>query len=107
MFTIVKRGPANTVLEPVNGGRQLRAPHSMLTDPKDAPAASVSTFDAEFYDPGEFVRIPSGKHAGLYVVIADRGADKVNLVKPGGEKGRYLRATKRGLVRVDVSEVLK
>ena len=78
----------------------------MLIEPTEARVTAVSL--PEFYNPGELVRINAGKWAGLWVVIADRGADKLNLAKLGGApNGSYLRATKRGLVKVDPTEVLK
>lgn len=109
VWTIKSQGPVNSTLEPVNGGRSLRCPHTMLTDPATATATATVTAVPipVLYNPGELVRVPSGKWAGLYVVIADRGGDRVNLTKLGGDQGRYLRIDKRGLVRVDPAEVLK
>ncbi len=80
----------------------------MLTEPTEA-AAQVSLVPVpEFYNPGELVRITSGKWAGLWVVIADRGADRLNLARLGGApNGQYLRASKRGLVKVDPADVLR
>lgn len=96
-------GPVNTVVRAeTGGGRRVRVPHSMLLDPGATPPVQP----AVFYDPGELVRISSGKWAGLWVVIADKGGEKVNLAKLGGDGGRYLRAARRGLVKVDPSEVI-
>jgi hypothetical protein len=93
------------VLEPVNGGRRLRAPHHMLIDPASANAPVLPS-PSLLYHPGELVRIGSGKYAGLWVVLADKGADKVNLAKLGGDDGNYLRASRHALVRVDPAAVL-
>jgi hypothetical protein len=73
----------------------------MLTDPGSQPTVSTPVF----YVPGELVRL-TGRYAGLYVVIADKGGDKVNIAKLGGDGGRYVRATRHGLIKVDPAEVL-
>ena len=104
IWIVRSTGPVNAVLEPVVGGRRLRVPLSMLTDPTDAPAPLVPSV---FYHPGELVRIAAGKWAGVWVVIADRASDKVNLAKLGGDEGRYLRAARRGLIKVNPADVLK
>jgi hypothetical protein len=101
VWIIKSLGPVNAQLEPENGGRRLRVPQSMLTDPGSQPTVRTPVF----YDPGELVRV-TGRYAGLYTVIADKGGDKVNLAKLGGDGGRYLRATRPGLVKVDPAEVL-
>lgn len=106
-WTIKNLGPKNATLEPENGGRGLRCPYYMLTE---APAASDVTVEAVplptyFYE-GEFVRL-TGKFAGLYVVIKDSGADRVNVAKLGGDGGRYVRIDKRAVTKVDPAEVLK
>lgn len=105
VWTITKTGPVNAVLEPENGGRNLRAPYSLLTDPDAVTVTQVPIIT--IFDVGELVRIPEGKFAGLYVVIRDTGADKVNVAKIGGDGGRYVRALRRNLTKVDPSEVLK
>jgi hypothetical protein len=97
-------GPANAVLEPATGGRGMRVPHTLLIAPADAAAPTAPT---AYYSPGEFVRITDGRYTGLWVVIADKGGDKVNLAKPGGDNGRYLRGLRQGLTRVDIKDVLK
>ncbi len=104
VWIIRKTNPVNAVLEPENGGRSLRAPYGLLIDPTTAPASFVPT---EYYEPGEFVRIIEGRYVGLWVVIADRRADMLNVAKPGGDGGRYLRVKRRGLVRVPAQDVLK
>lgn len=103
VWVVVNNGPKNATLEPVNGGRKLRCPYSLLTDPVEGAKVPMPELFAE----GELVRINDGKFAGLWVVIKDDGGNKVNLAKLGGDNGRYLRTTKRGLVRIDISEVLK
>jgi hypothetical protein len=105
VWTIKNLGPVNATLVPDHGGRGLRAPHYLLTDPVDAAtvvAVPLPTYFAE----GEVVRI-EGKYAGLYVVIKDNGSDKVNLAKLGGDGGRYVRIAKRGVTKVDPADVLK
>jgi hypothetical protein len=103
VWIIKSRGPVNTVLTPEGGGRGLKVPHDMLIDPGhtyDDPAPTV------YFVPGEFVRIPSGKFAGLYVVTSDRGGKTVSITKPGGDGGRYVRAGRGGLVKVDPESVI-
>jgi hypothetical protein len=108
IWVIASRGPVNTVLRPEGGvGRGLRVPHDLLIDPGAAPKPKVVAVSAVFFNPGELVRINAGRYAGLWVVIADRGRDRVNLAKLGGDSGRYLRADRGGLVKIDPSEVLK
>ena len=105
IWIVKSNGRVNAVLEPVNGGRQLSAPHYLLTDPTEDDPAPVQR--GVFYHPGELVRVTRGPHTGLWVVIADRGADRLNLAKLGGNGGKYLRATRHGLVKVDPADVLK
>src|SRR5262245_41711636 len=82
---IVKKFNRTTVdVTPKNGGRSLRAPRYMLSDPKNDNATVTVVPTVEYYTPGEFVRVTAGRFVGLYVVMADRG-EKVNLVKPGGD----------------------
>jgi hypothetical protein len=108
VWTIIKQGPVNSTLRPENGGRNLRAPHYMLRDAGAAALATVTTLPTvQYFEPGEFVRVNTGKYTGLFIVLADKG-EKVNITRPGGDGGRYVRMPK-SLVseRVDPSEVLK
>jgi hypothetical protein len=102
IWTIESQGPVNAVLRPESGGRGLRAPKAWLIDPTTERAVEAPTM---YFEPGELVKIASGKYAGVWVVIADRRTDKVNLAKLGGDHGRYLRATRRGLAKVNVEDV--
>jgi hypothetical protein len=105
IWTIKSYGPKNAVLDPVNGGVGLRAPKTWLMDPTtDTPSPSFAT--VELFNPGEFVRIPRGQWAGVWVVLADYGKSKVRLARPGGDNGKYLSATRRGLVKVTLQEFL-
>lgn len=108
VWIIQKISTVNTVLVPENGGRGLRCPHYMVTDVTDAPAVTVTAVPLqEYFTPGELVRITSGKFAGLYVVLADKG-ERVNVALLGGDGGRYVRANKgANLVKVAVEDVLK
>lgn len=107
IWTVKSLGPVNVVLFPEGGGIRLRVPRELLLDPTDAPVVTeVPVETAAYFAPGEIVRIPSGKYAGLYVVLADKGA-KVNVALLGGDGGRYVRALRPSLVRVDAAEVLK
>jgi hypothetical protein len=104
VWIVRSRGPVNTVLDPDGGGRGLRVPHYMLRAPD---AAAVPAAPRVIYHAGEFVRVAHGRFAGLYVVIKDDGRDKVNLARPGGDGGRYVRMPRGGVVRVEVAEILK
>jgi ribosomal protein L14E/L6E/L27E len=59
-----------------------------------------------FFNPGEIVRVSSGKFAGVYVVINDPGRDNVSIAKLGGDGGRYVRMARRALTKVDPADVL-
>jgi len=102
-WTIKALNPVNAVLMPDGGGRGLRAPYRILIE----PGTHVSAVTAEtYYHPGELVRITSGKYAGLWVVITDRGGATVSLARLGGANGQYLRSARRGLLKVDPADVL-
>lgn len=103
VWIIKSMGPVNAVVEPAEGGRGLRVPHAMLLFPGAAPTVVPNIH----YVPGELVRIVEGRFAGLYVVIADKNGDKVNLARLGGDGGRYVRSVRRGLVKIDPRDVLQ
>jgi hypothetical protein len=109
VWIVKSNGPANASLEPEAGGRGLKCPHTMLLDPIESGAADglrvVPVPTVEWYSEGELVLINGGKFVGVWVVLKD-GGEKVNLAKLGGDNGKYLRATKRGLARVSLAEVL-
>ena len=102
VWTVRSLGPVNAVLEPAHGGRPLRVPQTMLI----APGAAVTPTETTIFSPGEFMQI-TGKHGGLYVVIRDNGGDTISLARAGGDNGRYLRISRRGLKAIDASDVLK
>jgi hypothetical protein len=102
VWVVESVGPVNTVVVSEDAARRMRVPHTMLLNPGATPPVNPTVI----YNPGELVRITSGKWAGLWVVIADKGGDKVNLAKLGGDGGRYLRAMRHGLVKVDPSAVI-
>lgn len=103
VWIVKKVNEVNVLLEPQGGGRPLRCPPSLLVPPGETPRV----YDSVLYNPGELVRIPTGKHAGLYVVIADRGADKVNIARLGGDGGAYLRAFRGSISKVDATEIVR
>jgi hypothetical protein len=109
LWRIVKINPKNTVVEPVGGGRKLNAPHYFITDPADKVTVTAVPLPPAktFFSLGELVRVNHGKFEGLYVVIADKGGDRVNIAKIGGDHDRYVRFDRKGLVKVDPSEVLR
>ena len=101
IWVIKSKGPVNATLRPEDGGRGLRVPYYMLIDPSAAPKPTV------YYSPGELVRVSGGdRRDGLWVVLADKG-NSVNVAKLGGDGGRYLRAPRGGLSKVDPAQVLK
>ena len=106
-WTIKGLGPKNATLTPDHGGRGLRAPYYLLTDPADAGATVTAVPLPTYFAEGEIVRITEGRFAGLYVVIKDNGADKVNVAKLGGNGGRYVRIGKRAVTKVDPADILK
>lgn len=104
VWTVVKIN--RTTADLTQDGRRLRAPISMLVGADASATATVTAVPIpEIFDAGEFVRIPDGRFAGLWIVIRDSGKGRVTLAPPGGGRGIY--GVKRNLVRVDVSEVLK
>jgi hypothetical protein len=105
VWIVASIGPKNTVVRPLDGGRPLRVPHYMLTDPTDP--ATIENFEPYLHFAlGEIVRLSSPKYPGLWVVIADKG-NRVNVAHLGGDDDRYLRAPKSWLTSVDPKEVLK
>jgi hypothetical protein len=107
VWIVKNTGPVNATLMPENGGRGLRAPYYMLTEPGAPSATPDGAVRAVYFHEGEIVRIGGNpKYAGmLWVVIRDRGDDRVNLAKLGGDGGRYLRYPRRNLTKVDPAEV--
>jgi hypothetical protein len=102
-WTIKSMGPVNATLIPEGGGRGLRAPHYLLLDPTDAPAAT--TAPTTYYQPGEIVRITTGRYAGTYTVLADK-VKHVNVALLGGNGGRYVRAPRVWLTRIAVADLI-
>jgi len=102
-WTIKSLGPVNATLIPEGGGRGLRAPHYLLLDAADTPA--VATPPTTYYQPGEIVRITTGKYAGTYTVLADKGRH-VNVALLGGDGGRYVRAPRVWLTRIALADLI-
>lgn len=107
VWTVKSLGPKNATLLPDDGGRGLRAPYGMLTEPGTAPTLPAPVTASDLFDLGAIIRIDSGKWRGDWVVIKDDGGDKVNLARLGGGGGRYLRHTRHGLTKVSLADVLK
>lgn len=95
-------GPVNALLEPITGGRGLRAPKDMLIPPTNEP---LKAQEFVYFTPGEIVEIGTGKYKGTYIVLADKGA-KVNVALLGGDGGRYVRAGKAQLKKVNLTDLL-
>jgi len=120
VWTVVKLAPVNVTLRPEGatpGTRMLKAPRYMLVEPVEAKTITTgggTTVTAvpvpppvTYYVLGQFVRVTKGKFPGLYVVIADKGGDRVNLAKAGGDADRYLRMPRTLVEAVDAADVLK
>lgn len=109
VFRVVKLNPVNVVLDPVNGGRGLRAPRNCLSLATNgtAPAAPAATTVGRPYEAPlpEFsvVTIVSrrAKPGDLYVIKNVSREGRYSAVKLGGDGGRYL----RGLVRSQLTVV--
>jgi hypothetical protein len=105
VWKIIKVNPTRYRLEPINGGRGLACPHSMVAahdgDVDAAPAVRTFTPRAPF-SPGEVVTLVA--KPGLFVVLADKDK-RVNVVRLGGDAGRYWRVPPSSLTRVDVVEI--
>jgi hypothetical protein len=106
VWTVKSLGPKNASLTPDHGGRGLRAPYYMLSDAVEGAVTVTAVPLPAYFAEGEIVRL-SGKFAGVYVVIKDGGADRVNVAKLGGDGGRYVRIDKRSVTKVDPADVLK
>jgi hypothetical protein len=107
VWTVTGLGPKNATLTPDHGGRGLRAPYYMLSDAVEGDVTVTAVPLPAYFAEGEIVRLNGGKFAGIYVVIKDSGADRVNVAKLGGDGGRYVRADKRSVTKVDPADVLK
>lgn len=109
VWTVKNLGPVNATLTPADGGRGLRAPYYLLTAVTDDPGAIpvVEPPTTTLFSEGEIVTVPGSKWTGLYVVIKDAGAERINLAKLGGDNGRYLRITRGAVSKVDPADVLK
>lgn len=114
VWTVEKNGPTNATLRQDGNPRRLRCPHTLLTDPEQTvttPGGNTAVVTAvpvpEYYALGEFVRVTAGNHAGIWVTIADKGGDRVNLAKPGGDSDRYLRMPRALVKRVPLAEAVE
>jgi hypothetical protein len=99
------RGTVNAVLSQEGRPKGLRVPYSMLTAPTTDPLPSTPVIPDVYYDQGELVRV-TGRYAGLYVVLSDKGGKTVTLGKLGGWGGKRLSSPRRGLIKVDPADVL-
>jgi hypothetical protein len=107
VWTVVKVNKVNLKLE--QGPRRLNASPTYVTKvdgSTPAPTFTATTVPLPtIFDPGATARVRG--RDGLWVVIRDAGADRVNLARIGGENGRYLRAPRSLVtpVKVTVTEV--
>ncbi len=99
IWTVKSVGPVNAVVE--IEGRSLRCPKELLLAPSTDPVASTPKV---YYQPGEIVRINSGRFAGIYAVLADKG-QRVNVAKIGGDSGRYVRIPHASITKISNSEL--
>jgi hypothetical protein len=98
VWIVESNGPKNAALKPVNGGRGLRCPHSMLRpdDGKGPIIAPVVMFAL-----GETVTIGE-RWPGIYIVIKDDGGPRLNVALLGGDDNRYVRAARSQVKRISV-----
>jgi hypothetical protein len=97
----------NLVVEPIDGGRRLRAHPSMFkaapTDTTTA-AAPIGVPDVAPLWPATVITVAgpgwTQPPEQLYVVLRDTGNGTVSFVKLGGNEGRYWRGVRRGLITV-------
>lgn len=109
VYTVTKVNRVNVKCSADDGGRGLIYPPDLLLpyDPENPPTGSVTRvpIESEWYVLGEIVTFkkpPAGFADDCpFVVMADNG-DKVRVARLGGDKNKYFRATKRGIVRRDV-----
>lgn len=95
-------------------GARLNAHPSFLTkaDPNmpETQRATVSVDTLGHQVAGAFVKTTrAGKSFGkdtVFVVLADKG-DRINVTKPGGDGGRYVRMPRSYLTPIPAEEVLK
>lgn len=112
IWTVTKVNQVNMKLE--QNGARLNAHPSFLTkaDPNmpETQRATVSVGTLGHQVAGAFVKTTrAGKSFGkdtVFVVLADKG-DRINVTKPGGDGGRYVRMPRSYLTPVPAEEVLK
>ena len=73
--------------------------------PPAAPPAPAAAAPTTYYQPGEIVRISTGRYAGTYTVLADK-VKHVNVALLGGDGGRYVRAPRVWLTKIAVTDVI-
>lgn len=115
VYRVLKVNPKNLRVEDEEG-RRFTGPHHIWrkTDrPFTKPATAAEEVSIpELFDIGEVVRVPHGVNSGkwaytkdqLFVVIK-QGPDRVNIVKLGGDGGRYWRMDPSSLERVPAASV--
>jgi hypothetical protein len=108
VWEIEKVNPTRYRLRPLDGGRGLVAPHSMVRLAHGDPLASAVPALAPYFHAGTLVRwenAPQKAGGTLFVVTAHK--QLVNIVKLGGDGGRYWRVGATALVVVDPADVIK
>ena len=110
VWIVKKVNPVNVLLTPEHGGRGLNVAPEYIA-PEGSTGDLHPTRMVEYRKPldaGTLVEWDGGRRpgaAGLYVVTKDNG-DTANIVRLGGEGGRYWRIPgARGLTVVDVARV--
>ncbi len=98
-YRITKVMPVNLVVEPVTGGRGLKAPKDMFAPAPTNPADKGATVETPVpLWPATVITVagPGWKQppGQLYVVLRDNG-DKVSIARLGGDGGRYWRGVRR------------
>lgn len=100
--TVTKVNP-KTIAVRLDSGLDVKFPAYLLTAAPDAPAAPARE-EQTYIHAGAIVAIDSGKFAGIYAVIKG-GDERINVAKIGGDNGRYVRASVKGVRVLDAASV--
>jgi hypothetical protein len=109
VYTVTKALPVNLIVQPVGGGRPVKANRSMFLPappngtPRNPASVELTSAPQPPLSQGTVVTVagPSWKQPPeqLYVVLRETG-DKVSLTKLGGDNGRYWRGVHRRYLTV-------
>jgi hypothetical protein len=117
-FRVEKVNPTTYLLNPLDGGIQVRAQRLLVTAPPVTVTPAGTSQDVPLHDPiahlvvGTLVRFTSlrnppawVKEGDLGVVIVDKG-ERVNVAPLGGFEDRYMRLPRRAVTVVNPADVI-